>query len=355
MSRQMYSSRVNVADSLVQAYLPLLVWTGLGFLLLRWLPKSLPHWLGRGLYWVGVPLEILALARQTHFSAEVGLAPVVTIAALSIGLLLAWLSLQIVQRVSGHPTRLSPASVEPDSELSIHPSSSVEMVLGLANSTSLWQSRSRRGSFLLAAIMGNTGFVGLAIVPTFVDPAYASWLVFYSITQNVAGTYGGIGVFLASFYGRSVQRPGWTQIRDVLTVPSLWAFAIGSTTQAIALPSAVETGLQACVWVVIPAALLLMGMRISQLHGWSSLKLAILPAVFKVLVMPGLVAVMATAIGLATEARLALVLMAAMPSAFAGLILAEEYELDRELIASSIVLSTGLLLVMIPVWLVVLR
>jgi predicted permease len=32
--------------------------------------------------------------------------------------------------------------------------------------------------------------------------------------------------------------------------------------------------------------------------------------------------------------------------------LAEEYELDRELIASSIVLTTGLLLLTIPLWLV---
>ena len=343
-----------MTDSLVQAYFPLLLWTGLGFLLLRWLPESIPHWLGRGLYWIGVPLEILALARQTHFAAQVKLAPLVTIAALLIGLLLAWLSLQAIQPLTAQ------AGSSQTAESALDPlSSPVEAASGLANSaalnSTLWQSRSRRGSFLLAAIMGNTGFVGLAIAPTFVDPAYTSWLVFYSITQNVFGTYGGIGVFIASFYGRSLSQPrGWTQIRDVLMVPSLWAFAIGSTTQAIALPTAVETGLQACVWVVIPAALLLMGMRISQLHGWSSLKQAILPAVFKVAVMPGLVGLMATAIGLATEARLALVLMAGMPSAFAGLILAEEYQLDRELIAGSIVLSTGLLLVMIPIWLALL-
>ena len=345
-----------MTDSLVQAYFPLLLWTGLGFLLLRWLPESIPHWLGRILYWVGVPLEILALARQTHFAAQVKLAPLVTIVALLIGLLLAWLSLQAVHPLADSSQTGSTQTAESASD---PPSSPVEMALGLANPTlsnsTPWQSRSRRGSFLLAAIMGNTGFVGLAIAPTFVDPAYTSWLVFYSITQNVFGTYGGIGVFIASFYGRSLSQPrGWTQIRDVLMVPSLWAFAIGSTTQAIALPTAIETGLQACVWVVIPAALLLMGMRISQLHGWSSLKQAILPAVFKVAVMPGLVGLMATAIGLATEARLALVLMAGMPSAFAGLILAEEYQLDRELIASSIVLSTGLLLVMIPIWLVLL-
>jgi predicted permease len=40
-----------------------------------------------------------------------------------------------------------------------------------------------------------------------------------------------------------------------------------------------------------------------------------------------------------------------MPSAFASLILAEEYDMNRDLPASSIALSTLVLLFMIPVWL----
>ena len=42
-----------------------------------------------------------------------------------------------------------------------------------------------------------------------------------------------------------------------------------------------------------------------------------------------------------------------MPTAFAGLILAEEYDLDRELIAGSIVLTTAMLLLAIPLWLLI--
>jgi len=68
--------------------------------------------------------------------------------------------------------------------------------------------------------------------------------------------------------------------------------------------------------------------------------------------MPLLVGILTPFAGIGADARLALVLMAGMPTAFAGLILAEEYELDRELIASSIVLTTGILLLTIPLWLV---
>ncbi|MCY7321717.1 MAG: AEC family transporter, partial [Phormidesmis sp. CAN_BIN36] len=65
----------------------------------------------------------------------------------------------------------------------------------------------------------------------------------------------------------------------------------------------------------------------------------------------GLVALGTTLLGLSGDPRLSLVLMAGMPSAFASLILAEEYNLDRDLASSSIALSTIGLLLVIPVWL----
>ncbi|HEY9628253.1 MAG TPA: AEC family transporter [Coleofasciculaceae cyanobacterium] len=348
-----------MTDSLVQAYLPLFLWTGLGAILLRVLPESLPRLLGRSLYWVGVPLEILALARQTQFSSQVGLAPIVTIAGLALALILAWLSLQVVRRLS-LPQVLSQADAENAAKEVTKEIAKDAAEDEVAHEPALrpdlepdpWHDRARRGSFILTSIFGNTGFVGLAIAPAFIDSAQASWLVIYSVTQNVVGTYG-IGVFLASYYGRSLQKSHWLmQIRDVLTVPSLWAFAIGYSTRSIGLPGAIEFGIEASVWVVIPAALLLMGMRLSQLHGWASLRLAMVPALLKVVVSPLMVGLLTSLMGLMGDARLALVLMAGMPSAFAGLILAEEYQLDRELIASSIVLSTGMLLLTLPLWLV---
>lgn len=251
-----------MADSLVQAYLPLLFWAGLGAILFQFLPDAFPRLLGRGLYWVGVPLEILALSRQTNLTEQTQLAPLLTIAALVIGLGLAGLSLQILQHRAAAQQFKAVDSPEAD-----HSSSQPNP----------WQERSRQGSFLIASMLGNTGFVGLAIAPAFVEPSAMSWLVLYSVTQNVIGTYG-MGVFLSSYFGRSTQtRHWWTQIRDVLTVPSLWAFTIGSFTRAVDLPPLLDTGLQTSIWLVIPAALLLMGIRLRQLQGWKSLRWAIVP------------------------------------------------------------------------------
>lgn len=332
-----------MTDSLLQGYLPLFVWAGLGILLVRVLPDSFPRFLGRSLYWVGIPLEILALARRTEFSSQLGIVPLVAIVTLVVGLGLAWLTLN---RLFGLDQNLLKETENGKDQQAakaddISPISEPLSVLS-------WP---QQGSFLISSVIGNTGFVGLAIVPSFISAPYLSWVVVYGVTHNIVGTYG-IGVLLASYFGRQESYTRrWKQLRDILTVPSLWAFVIGTSTQAIVLPAWIESGLQAAVWIVIPVALLLMGMRVSQLRRWKSLQLAIGPAILKTIILPGLVGLVVTGMGLTGDARLALVLMSGMPTAFAGLILAEEYELDRELIASSIVLSTGLLLLTMPLWL----
>jgi malate permease and related proteins len=306
-------------DRLVHAYTPLICWTGLGILSVRFLPAAFPHWLGRGLYWIGVPIEIFSLARQTTFDERAQLAPEITIGSLLLGLGLGWISLQIWQRL------------QPDLP---------DRTPGL------------KGSLLLCAMLGNTGFVGLAIVPFFVSETDLSWAVLYSVTQNVFGTYG-LGVLVSSYYGRqgTATNKWWMQLKDLFSVPSLWGFALGSLTRSLPVPELVESSLHASIWVVIPGAFILMGIRLSQIQGWQSLKLALLPAILKTIVMPTIVGITITMMGMSGDPRLGLVLMSGMPCAFAGLILAEEYNLNGNLVASSIIVSTLIFLVMIPVWL----
>ena len=48
-------------DALFHAYESLFIWIGLGVLLFRILPNQVPRLLGRSLFWVGMPVEILGL------------------------------------------------------------------------------------------------------------------------------------------------------------------------------------------------------------------------------------------------------------------------------------------------------
>lgn len=321
-----------MTETLFHAYLPLILWTSLGLLLFRLLPENIPRLLGRGLYWVGIPLEILALARKTNFSEPAGLAPAITLIALGLGFSVTYLCLLGLKWFEKR-------SLKHDKSEFL-----------LLNS----QKASFQGSFILAAVLGNTGFVGLSIAPSFIGDDYLSWLIFFSITHNIVGAFG-FGVLIASLFGRSNQpHPWWIHLRDVLTVPVLWAFVIGYLTQSVYLPPAIESGLVASIDIVIASAFLLIGMRLCQIQGWQSLKQAVIPAILRVLVIPGLVGVMTTLLfGLTGDRRLAMVLMSGVPTAFAGLIFAEEYNLDRKLIASSIFLSTLLYLLVLPLWLAV--
>lgn len=318
--------------SLVHAYTPLILWTGVGALLFRFLPQSVPRFLGRSLYWVGVPWQIFALVRGTDFSSNVGIAPAVTIATLGTGLTIAWMTLQglIWLKTQAKPSWLS--QLEP------------------------WfppLDRTSQGTFVIAATIGNTGFVGLGLLPALISSGDMSWAVFFSVTQNLIGTYG-IGVLVASHYGRSeTQSTPFMLLRDILTVPTLWAFAIAYFTQSIAFPGWAETIAQSSLLFVIPASFLLMGMRLIQLEGIASLKAAAIPVLLKAVILPGLVAIAVALLGLDSNARLSLTIMAGVPSAFASLILAEEYNLSHDLAASSIALSTIVILVTIPIWLVI--
>ncbi|NMF85663.1 AEC family transporter [Nodosilinea sp. P-1105] len=320
-----------MSHSLVNVYLPLLFWPGLGLLLSRLLPVDFPRLLGRLLYWLGIPLEIFALAHGTDFSQNTGLAPLFTVVAVVLGLGLGLVTLWGIRWAEQARSTLTG---EAGGEQQL-----------------VWADNPRQGSFLLGAMIGNTGFVGLAIVPALVSGPYLGWAVFYSVTQNVVGTYG-LGVLVASYFGRGLHAQSrWQQVQDVLTVPSLWAFGLGYLSHRWVLPDWVEVPLGGSVWVVIALALMLMGMRFRQIQGWQSLRLAIAPTLIKILVLPAMVGVVALAARLPLDACRVLVLMAGMPSAFGGLILAEEYDLDRELASSNIALSSLALLVTIPLWL----
>jgi predicted permease len=317
-------------DSLIHAYTPFLIWVGIGLLISKFTPDKILKWLGNGLYWVGVPLQILVLARHTDLSHGV-LIPGVAIGVLLLSLVLAlciWQGLQWFKRQQQQPDVAN-------SELAID----------------IPFMRASLGSFILATILGNTGFVGLTLTQVLTSPTNNDWAVLFSVTNNVVGTYG-IAVLIASYFGKShADNHWWIQLRDLITVPSLWTFFLGLSTQFIQLPAIVESGLEQAVWVVIALALLLVGLRLGTITGWKSLKIASLASVLKVFIVPILVGLGATFLGVTGEHRLVLVLMSGTPTGLSVLILAEVYDLDRNLLASSIALTFIGLFIALPFWL----
>ncbi len=297
-------------DSLLNIYIPLVTWTLVGLIFLRKVPNFVPKLIGHFLYWVGVPLQVFGFMQRADLSSTVWAVPVIVAAALLSGFAIAWLV--------GSP-------------------------LG----------KEERGSFLLSAILGNVGFVGLAITPYLVDDASLSWVVLFSLAHNVMGSYG-IGVAISSYYGEHDRPVNWlTHLKSVITTPALWAFGLGvwQKLQHIELSEPLASSLQSSVHVVAPIALILVGIRFRQIQSWKGLTKA-LPAVgIKLIFLPLLVGLGMTLVGITGMPRLAMVLEAGMPTALAGVILAEEYNVNQELIVLSIALSSVGVLATIPLWL----
>lgn len=313
-----------------------ILWMGLGWLAFKFfpIPRRLPQLLSLGLYWIGIPLQILALARRAGLSHSLWLPALSTLAALLLGIGLAVLSLEVLWcfAIYNHnQTKLHPSLQALGNEDTV--------AINLPLNHIIPQKRSEEGSFILAAMMSNAGYIGLAIAPAFIAQSYWSWIAVYHVINNLLGFFV-LGILLASFFGHPKPNSIGNLLRNLLIVPALWAFVIGWCTRDFYLPQFIETCLQASRWVVNFSAFLLTGLQLSKLRSFDGLRKSLIPSLLKVIILPALIGVGLTLLGMTGDARFSMILMAGTPTAFTAIILAEKYNLDRQTTANSILLST---------------
>ncbi len=299
----------ELAHQLLPLYLFLIGTAAVGWLLGRLLPPSAPVRLGQFLFWIGVPIGILSFLRRADLSGGIWLAPAVAWAAIGSGLLLArtWLK-----------------------------------------SRQQWHS-SARGSFMLSSMVGNTGYLGYPVALALVGESYFAWALFYDMFGTVFGSYG-LGSVLASRYGGD-DRPKVSPLKTLTRNPTLWAVPVGVLFRQVPLPEFGERLLQGWAWMAVTLSLLLIGMRLGQLSSWHNFGRS-LPAVgIKMVLVPLVWGSILAGLGLHGAPLLVMQLQSAMPPAFGTLILAETYNLDRDLTASALAIGSIGLLLTLPFWL----
>jgi predicted permease len=306
---------------------------GLGIVLGRKLPEALPFYLGKFLFWIGTPISIITFLRQTDLSGSVWIAPVAAWAAILLGAGLAWawikgqLYLEELSRLGHLPTWL-------------------EGLTTLSHQRS-W-SNPRQGSFLLSAMIGNTGYLGYPVALTLVGPQYFAWALFYDILGSTSGAYG-LGVVLAARFGLGNQSL-LQLLQALLSNPGLGSLVFGLGFRQVSLPPPVEQGLEWSAWTIVTLSLLLMGMRLSQITSWYNLKPASISLLIKMLLVPLILGLALPYVGVVGSPQLAIVLQMSMPPAFATLIIAEVYNLDRDLTVVALATGSVGLLLTLPIW-----
>ena len=315
-------------DNLLTIYVPLLGWTLVGWVCGRLLPATVPTLLGKFLFWVGVPISIFAFLRHAQLTVSLWLAPVVAWAAILLGAGLAWWLSRRSQRHAFLCDRPF--------------------------------SQQTRGSFLLASMLGNTGYIGYPVALALVGPQYFAWTLFYDLLGSTLGSYG-LGVAIAASFGSkttAATKPDskrhwhpWQAVATMIKNPALWSFGFGLTYRDAPMPPLLENSLRGVAWFVVALSLVLMGMRLSQLSSFKHVKPALLSVGIKMLLVPLLLGMVLWALGISGLVYRTIVLQMAMPPAFATLVLAEAYELDQELTVTSLVVGCLGLVLLLPFWL----
>ncbi len=335
----------------------------LGFILGDKLPKRTPIYLGQFLFWIGVPISIMAFLRQTELSGAIWIAPLFAWLAILLGAGLAWAWINLGggageageaggQRGRGAEEQKENSSLcafaslrdqNPKSKIQNSPSPQP-----LAPSPSTW-SQPTQGSFLLAAMVGNTGYIGYPVTLAVLGTKYFGWALFYDLLGTTLGAYG-LGVVLGARFSKDVKS-NWQLAQAILINPALWSFSLGLVFRQLALPNLLELSLQKLGWTIVFLSLVLIGMRLRQLNSWHSLPKASISLGIKMLLVPLILGSILPIFGITGAPQLVIVLQMAMPPAFATLVIAEAYNLDRNLAVTAIAVGSIGLLLTLPIWL----
>jgi predicted permease len=309
------------------------------------LSLAIPNYLGKFLFWFGVPLGVINFVHKANLSGGIWLSPIVAWCAVLLGIFLSWLWVQTLVPKPSLPFQTS---------------------------------------FTLVSTVGNTSYIGFPIILLLpqLGPDYFGWAILYDLFGTFLAAYG-LGTILASrslltnrdkITSFSIGSPAlsmnqktvmdhtkssllqiihWLKNNLVILVknPTLIAFIIGLSLRPVLFPPWLDISLGWFAWSVIMLSLILMGMRLQQLDSWGSIKIAFSAVSIKMLLVPLVIAMVLTTVGLSGPPRLVLVLQSSMPSAFASLILAEAYDLDRDLVVTCLGLSSLMLFFTLPFWL----
>lgn len=327
----------SLDNPLVNLYVRLIGWVMAGFILGKFLSKSVTGTLGRFLFFVGAPFSIVAFMRSTNISGYMAIAPISAWTALLVGAGLAWVWIDL----GLSDERLK--SISRGLSINRHQDHAPDEVV-----QSNW-SRPTQGSFLLAMMIGNTGFLGFPVILTLIGTEYFAWGLFYDLSISLGVQI--FGVTLAAYYGNAEMMKGW--IAPVMTVvknPSLWAFVFGALLRTLQLPPLADQFLKAGAWLVINLFLILIGLQLSRLSSLKNLKQGLTCLSIKMLLTPLVVGTGLMFFGVTGPPRLLLVLLMGMPPAFVTTLYAERYGLDRDLAITTVALGSILILFTIPLW-----
>lgn len=205
------------------------------------------------------------------------------------------------------------------------------------------------GALILVAGLGNTGYVGYPVTVALFGQEMLARAVFFDVfgTVGVAFT---VGIAVAGRLGRH-QGP-LNVAKEFLTWPATVALLLALAMRVVPVPAGVREPV--IDWLGLAAnmatPLIMISLGLSLRAGALKGRVAALGGVaaVKLLVMPALAAAIGLAAGMRADLPL-LVLQAGTPSMMLSLILCDRFDLDTDLAAAAILLTTVACIATIPI------
>lgn len=216
--------------------------------------------------------------------------------------------------------------------------------------------RPQMGAVILAASFPNVIYLGLPVL----EQTFGDWASSVAIQLNffaVSPLVYTVGVLIAQHYGGEEKKGESKVINYALfsflkTPPFIAVFiAIILNLNDIPSPLWLIGVLQQLSAAVVPLMLFSLGLALS----WTSFKLKnlsyIIPVIaFKLFFMPFLAIETVSYLTMPEQHKAAVVLEMAMPSMVVGIIFCDRYELDTELYAMAVTITTLLSILSLPFW-----
>lgn len=205
------------------------------------------------------------------------------------------------------------------------------------------------GGFIIAAAIGNTGYLGYPVVRALFGEGWLPTAIFFDVFGSIACMLT-FGIAIAARYG---DHDGPVRyLRELLTFPAVVAALAGLAFRFVPWPAPVSNAVME--WTgfagTMAAPLIMVSLGASldpKAFKGASISLVALSTV-KLLVLPALAVGLAAAFG-AGEATRVIALEAGMPSALLTLIVAQRFGLDEAYVAAAGLTTTVLCVVTVPV------
>lgn len=219
----------------------------------------------------------------------------------------------------------------------------------LAAARALRLQRADTAVLLLEVPLGNTSFLGYALVPVLASPAAMPFAVLYDQFGSflILSTF---GLTVIAIYSGGVRPTPAVVLGRVLRFPPFLALVFALTLMPAQPPPAVAAMLQQLAAAMLPLVGLALGMQLRLRLPRSQLLPLGLGLAGKLLLLPALAWALCLLLGLQADARAAVVLESAMPPMITAAALAAMARLSPELGAALVGYGVVLSMLTLPLW-----